>query len=77
MVIAPRGLENLVADLIAQGQETGQVPRDIDAAAEAAFLVAGAEGMQSSILLRQRVAEDAVAVIDHQLARVFTKTNCE
>ncbi|GAA2790859.1 TetR/AcrR family transcriptional regulator [Nonomuraea dietziae] len=74
---APLALENLVAGLIAQGQETGQVPRNIDAAAEAAFLVAGAEGMQSSVLLRQRSAEDAIAMIDHQLARVFTTTNGE
>jgi AcrR family transcriptional regulator len=72
---APRALENLVAGLIAQGQEAGQVPPGIDAAAEAAFLVAGAEGMQSSVLLRQRSAEDAVAMIDHQLARVFTTTS--
>ncbi|MET8002783.1 TetR/AcrR family transcriptional regulator [Nonomuraea glycinis] len=72
---APRALESLVAGLLVQGQESGQVPLDINAAAEAAFLVAGAEGMQSSVLLRQRSAEDAVAMIDHQLARVFTTTN--
>ncbi|MFI7108238.1 TetR/AcrR family transcriptional regulator [Nonomuraea sp. NPDC050227] len=71
---APRALENLVTGLLVQGQESGQVPSHIDAAAEAAFLVAGAEGMQSSVLLRQRSAEDAVAMIDHQLARVFTTT---
>ncbi|MGN9840132.1 TetR/AcrR family transcriptional regulator [Nonomuraea sp. H19] len=74
---APRALENLVAGLIVQGQEFGQVPLDIDAAAEAAFLVAGADGMQSSVLLGQRSAEDAVAMIDHQLARIFTTTNGE
>ncbi|MGW4404811.1 TetR/AcrR family transcriptional regulator [Nonomuraea sp. NPDC004702] len=71
---APRALENLVTGLLVQGQESGQVPPHIDAAAEAAFLVAGAEGMQSSVLLRQRSAEDAVAMIDHQLARVFSTT---
>ncbi|MFF4414240.1 TetR/AcrR family transcriptional regulator [Streptosporangium sp. NPDC001559] len=69
---APRALEDLVAGLIAQGQATGQVPRRVDAAAEAAFLVAGAEGLQSGVLLGQRTADEAVAVIDHQLARVFT-----
>ncbi|RSM98206.1 transcriptional regulator [Nonomuraea sp. WAC 01424] len=74
---APLALENLVAGLIAQGQELGQVPQDVDAAAEAVFLLAGAEGIQSSVLLGQRSAADAVAMIDHQLARVFTTTNHE
>ncbi|MEV0424771.1 TetR/AcrR family transcriptional regulator [Streptosporangium canum] len=69
---APHALENLVAGLIAQGQELGQVSRDIDAAAEAAFLVAGADGIQATVLLGQRTPEEAVALVDHQLARVFT-----
>ncbi|MGV9308482.1 TetR/AcrR family transcriptional regulator [Nonomuraea sp. NPDC003727] len=71
---APRAVENLVSGLIGQGQEAGQVPREIDAAAEAAFLVAGAYGIQPSVLLGQQSAADAVAVIDHQLARIFTTT---
>ncbi|MGW4410355.1 hypothetical protein ACWEJ6_40400 [Nonomuraea sp. NPDC004702] len=65
---APLALENLVAGLIKQGQESGQASLNINAAAEAAFLGAGAEGLQSSVLLRQRL-------IDDQLARVFTTTN--
>ncbi|SFK58269.1 transcriptional regulator, TetR family [Streptosporangium canum] len=69
---APHALENLVAGLIAQGQELGQVSRDIDAAAEAAFLVAGADGIQATVLLGQRTPEEAVVLVDHQLARVFT-----
>jgi AcrR family transcriptional regulator len=73
----PRALEDLVAGLLVQGQACGQVPLNINTAAEAAFLVAGAEGMQSSVLLEQRSVEDAVAVIDHQLARIFSTTNCE
>ncbi|MBG0822504.1 TetR family transcriptional regulator C-terminal domain-containing protein [Planomonospora sp. ID91781] len=71
---APHALEDLVAGLITQGQELGQVPRTIDAAAEAAFLVAGADGIQTTVLLGQRTPEDAVALIDHQLARIFTAT---
>ncbi|MER5321854.1 TetR/AcrR family transcriptional regulator [Streptosporangium roseum] len=71
---APPALESLVAGLIAQGQELGQVSRDVDAAAEAAFLVAGADGIQAAVLLGQRTPEEAVALIDHQLARVFTAT---
>lgn len=71
---APHALENLVAGLIAQGQELGQVSRDIDAAAEATFLVAGADGIQATVLLGQRTPEEAVALVDHQLARIFTAT---
>ncbi|ACZ89819.1 TetR/AcrR family transcriptional regulator [Streptosporangium roseum] len=71
---APPALENLVAGLIAQGQGLGQVSRDVDAEAEAAFLVAGADGIQATVLLGQRTPEEAVALIDHQLARVFTVT---
>ncbi|MEV0822448.1 TetR family transcriptional regulator C-terminal domain-containing protein [Nonomuraea rubra] len=65
---APRALENLVASQIAQGQDVG-------AAAEAAFVVASTEGLQSSVLLRQRTADEAITMIDPQLARVFTTTN--
>ncbi|MBO4270742.1 TetR/AcrR family transcriptional regulator [Microbispora triticiradicis] len=68
---APRALEDLLTGLITQGQELGQVPRDIDAAAEAAFLVAGADGIQTTVLLGQRSPEEAVALLDHQLARIF------
>ncbi|GAA3845547.1 hypothetical protein GCM10022226_81040 [Sphaerisporangium flaviroseum] len=68
---APHALESLVAGLIAQGQELGQVPRDLDPAAEAAFLVAAADGIQTTVLLEQRTPEEAVALIDHQLARIF------
>ncbi|MCP2164871.1 TetR/AcrR family transcriptional regulator [Goodfellowiella coeruleoviolacea] len=71
---APHGLENLVADLIRQGQELGQVPAHVDATAEAAFLVAGADGLQSSVLLGQCPGDRALALIDHQLDRIFTRT---
>ncbi|MEV4295730.1 TetR/AcrR family transcriptional regulator [Microbispora rosea] len=71
---APHALEDLVAGLIRQGQELGQVPRDLDAAAEAAFLVAGADGIQTTVLLGQRTPEEAVSLIDHQLARIFGAT---
>ena len=71
---AAPALADLVTSLIAQGQELGEVPRHVDAAAEAAFLVAGAEGLQSSVLLNQRTPEQAVALIDQQLGRIFTTT---
>ncbi|WP_410672144.1 TetR family transcriptional regulator C-terminal domain-containing protein [Amycolatopsis sp. cmx-4-68] len=58
--------------LLAQAREDGQVPRDLDTGAEAAFLTAGADGLQASVLLGQRSPEQAVAVLDRQLDRIFT-----
>lgn len=67
----PPALEKLIADLLARGRELGEVPTHVDAAAEAAFLVAGAEGLQASALLGQHTIDQAVALIDHQLSRIF------
>jgi AcrR family transcriptional regulator len=66
-------LDSLLASLLAQAQESGQISRDIDAAAEAAFLAAGADGLQTTVLLGQRTPEQAVALIDQQLDRVFAR----
>ncbi|MEU4579853.1 TetR/AcrR family transcriptional regulator [Nonomuraea sp. NPDC023979] len=69
---APLALEGLVAGLLARGLESGEVRPDVDVEAEAAFLVAGAEGLMSRVLLGQRTPEEAVALVDRQLGRVFT-----
>ncbi|TQM14430.1 TetR/AcrR family transcriptional regulator [Pseudonocardia kunmingensis] len=74
---APLALEELVADLLRRGQNLGEVRADVDARAEASFLVAGADGLQSGVLLGQRAPEQAVALIDHQLARIFPGTTDE
>ncbi|MGW0246705.1 TetR/AcrR family transcriptional regulator [Nocardia goodfellowii] len=68
---SPPALANLVADLIIEGQRLGQVRDDADPAAEAAFLLAGTEGLQTRVLLAQLSAERAVELIDMQLDRVF------
>jgi AcrR family transcriptional regulator len=70
---APPALENLVALLIRQGQERGEVPPEIDPDLEAVLLLAVADGLQGSVLLGQRTPESAVALVDHQLGRVFTR----
>ncbi|WP_433271150.1 TetR/AcrR family transcriptional regulator [Actinosynnema sp. CS-041913] len=70
----PDALENLVAGLLTRGQQLSEVVQHIDPAAEAAFLVAGAEGLQAGVLLGQHTPERAVALIDHQLDRIFTST---
>lgn len=67
----PPALEELVADLLGHGRDLGQVPPHIDVAAEAAFLVAGAEGLQAGALLGQHTNDRAIALIDHQLDRIF------
>ncbi|MGM1059795.1 TetR/AcrR family transcriptional regulator [Saccharothrix sp. Mg75] len=71
---SPFALEELVADLIARARELGQVPADVNAPAEAAFLLAGSAGLQASVLLGQRTADEAVALVDRQLDRVFAGT---
>jgi AcrR family transcriptional regulator len=80
---APPALEALVADLIQQARPTGAPSPGTEAGtatgtgagtgaeAEATFLVAATEGLQSKMLLGQLTAEQATAVIDHQLARLF------
>ncbi|GAA2432743.1 TetR/AcrR family transcriptional regulator [Actinomadura vinacea] len=70
----PPALENLIADLLTGAQELGRLRPEVDASAEAAFLVAGAEGLQASVLLGQHTPEQAVTLIDHQLSRIFSPT---
>jgi len=72
-----RALEDLVTDLIQQGQELGRARPDIDARAEAAFLLAGAEGLQASMLLAHRTPDEAVALLDHQIEWIFRGTEPE
>ncbi|MBF6061462.1 TetR family transcriptional regulator C-terminal domain-containing protein [Nocardia terpenica] len=68
---APHAVADLVADLLVRGRESGQVPQHVDAAAEAAFLTAGAEGIQTRVLLGQWTSDHAIALIDRQLDRIF------
>jgi AcrR family transcriptional regulator len=75
---AAPALAGLLASLLATAQESGQVSPDVDPVAEATFLAAGAEGLQATVLLGQHTPEQAVALIDHQLDRVFsTAPNAE
>ena len=71
---APPALEDLVAGLLDHGRDLGEVQPHTDTAAEAAFLIAGTQGLQASALLGQHTNDQAVALIDHQLDRIFTTT---
>ncbi|MFJ9554493.1 TetR/AcrR family transcriptional regulator [Nocardiopsis sp. NPDC101807] len=68
---APRALEALVTGLLDQGRQSGEVPPETDVEAESAFLVAGATGLQTSVLLGQHSPEQAVELIEHRLDGVF------
>ncbi|MEV0282378.1 TetR/AcrR family transcriptional regulator [Streptomyces sp. NPDC050610] len=69
---APPELERLLADLIAWGQREGQVPAGLDPLPEAEILLATADGLQTGVLLGQRTPEQALALLDRQLDRLFT-----
>lgn len=68
---APPLLEELAATLLADGQRRGEVPPAVDARAEGEFLLAAASGLQAGMLLGQLTAERAMALIDHQLDRLY------
>ncbi|MGW8532160.1 MULTISPECIES: TetR/AcrR family transcriptional regulator [Nocardiopsidaceae] len=68
---SPRALEDLVSGLLDQGRQSGEVPPEVDTEAESAFLVAGAIGLQTSVLLGQHSPEQAVELIEHRLDGVF------
>ncbi|MEV4347279.1 TetR family transcriptional regulator C-terminal domain-containing protein [Actinoplanes sp. NPDC049596] len=61
----PQALEGLLAALLRQ------VDPGLDAEAEAALLIAVASGLQPPVLLGQYAPGQAIALIDHQLARLF------
>lgn len=63
-------LQDLLAVLIGGSADVG-----VDAAAEAEILVAFAQGLQGQMLLGHVDGERAIALIDHQLDRIYgTKT---
>jgi len=69
---APHSLEELAAALLRHGQSRGLVDPELAVETEAAFLVAGAHGLQSPVLLGQYSPQQAIDLIDRQLDRIFT-----
>jgi AcrR family transcriptional regulator len=72
---APPELERLTADLLAWGRDRGEVAPDLDLMPEAELLLSSVDGLQTSIVLGQRTPEAAIALIDHQLDRLFSLAN--
>lgn len=68
---APHALEDLVASLLRRGQERGHVDRTLAVEPEAAFLVAGTQGLQSQLLLGHYTPPQAIALMDRQVSRLF------
>jgi AcrR family transcriptional regulator len=68
-------VEELVADLIVEAQRLNEADRAVDAKGEADLLVAATEGLQAQVLLEQRTPDEAIAIIERQLARIFKTDN--
>ena len=48
---------------------------DLELLPEAELLLSSVDGLQTSIILGQRTPEAAIALIDHQLERLFSVAN--
>ncbi|MFF0386402.1 TetR/AcrR family transcriptional regulator [Streptomyces sp. NPDC004286] len=67
----PDAAESAVAALLRQAEEGGLLRPGVDARLEAAGLLALSAGLGTSILVGQRTPESAIAILDHQLDRIF------
>jgi len=67
----PTALEDWLTARLGRAQAEGEAPPGLDARTEVVLLLALANGLTSSVLGRQRTAEDALRVLRHQLDRVL------
>lgn len=72
---APAELGRLTADLLGRGRERGEVPAELDVGTEAELLLSSVEGLRTSIILGLRTPDAAIALVDHQLMRLFSLAN--
>lgn len=72
---SPLELVRLTADLLAWARDRGEIPEDVDLMPEAELLVNSIDGLQAGIILGRRTPEAAIALIDHQLRRLFSRVN--
>jgi AcrR family transcriptional regulator len=68
---APDALEEWLTGVFSQAVEDGQVAGDRNPRVEVVSLLAMTNGLVSSVLGRQRTAEDALAVVRYRLDRLF------
>jgi len=71
---SPDAAEESLAVLLQQARAAGLTAPDIDVRAEAVTLLALSAGLGTSVLVGQRTAEDAVAVLLRQLDRIFRES---
>jgi len=64
-------LENVIARQLRAGQAAGQVSADVDPDLEARTLAALAAGLASTIHVGGRTPEEAAAVVNYQIHRLF------
>lgn len=67
----PDRLERRLTDLLRQGQGDGALRPGLDAAVESARLLALAHGLSTGVLVGQRTADEAMAVLGYHLDRLF------
>ncbi|MFD9542323.1 TetR/AcrR family transcriptional regulator [Streptomyces sp. NPDC060022] len=67
----PDAAEDAVTELLLRAQEADLLRPGVDPRLEAAGLLAMSAGLGTGILVGQRSAESAVAVLDHTLDRIF------
>ena len=65
------GLDDIVADLLRGAQAEGRLHEGLDLVSEAGTLLALSNGMTYDVLMGIRSADDAVALVDYNLRRVF------
>ncbi|MGH3862373.1 TetR/AcrR family transcriptional regulator [Actinokineospora sp.] len=66
-----KGMSTFIADHLRAAQESGCARAEIDPAPEALTLLALVDGLMSHLLLGQVDARTALAVLDHNLDRIF------
>jgi AcrR family transcriptional regulator len=64
-------LEDLIAGMLEQAREAGELASRIDAQREADLLVSGVNGLGMDLLHDRRQLDDVVATIDYHLTRLF------
>ena len=67
----PDALEDWLTARLERAQAEGEAPPGLDARTEVVLLLALANGLTSSVLGRQRTADDALRVLRHQLDRAL------
>ncbi|MFE2109571.1 hypothetical protein ACFXAF_27430 [Kitasatospora sp. NPDC059463] len=68
---APGEMERFLADRLTAAQQAGDADPRLDAAREAVVLLSVSAGLGLSVLLGQRTADDATAVLHYHLGRLF------